>query len=975
MAMRRFLRPIPLTVTAVTLLLLYTLAGFFLIPHIIKAYVLPAVADRLQRPVSAKEAEFNPFVLSLRMTEFEIQEKDRTPVIGFQEFFINFQTSSLFRRAYVFDEIRFTVPYASVKVGKDGHVNLSQLAPPKDADSPGAAPVDTNAPRPAELPAVEIGHFEIAQGIVEFRDASKPHVVSIDVVPINLVLKNFFTKPGGDNRYSFVAELGKDEILDWKGTVSLEPIASEGTLLLSGVRIATLFQYVRDQFRFDIPTGQIRAEGRYRFAAGSPLDLEISDTSLHLTDVGIIEKNDHAPVIALNALFVDGIHADLRRRKLDIESVTVNKGAERVWRNSDGSLNLPALFLPAEAPGRKEEAAPAGKGPGWTVSIKDAQVTNHDIEFEDRSLSFPARTRIGNLAVRTHDVTFPFTKPIPITLETHVNETGTVSAEGQVVVQPLTADLTMVLKDIAIQPFEPYVEPFARIAVDRGAIDLDGALHFASEHPKGPLIDFHGNLGVKALAIADRDEGHPVASWKQLQLNNIALTLDPTNVMIEELGINQPTVHLAIDRNGFSNIKKLLSPAKPAQAPQTSERAAARTKKAPPPSIAIKTVKVLKGTATFQDESISPAVQTGLYDLTGTVKGLSSKQIARADVDLSGKIDKVAPLKIAGTVNPLTENAFSDLTIRFDNVDLTTATPYTGKYVGYPIRKGKLFLDLVYKVSEKQVEAENKVAVDQLTFGEKTDSPDALSLPVLLAVALLKDRNGRIDIDLPIRGNLKDPDFKYGKVVLSTLGNLLTKIAASPFSLIGKLVPGGGDAEELQHLTFEPGSAAIPPAEMKKLDALMKGLEERPGLRLEITGTADPARDRHAVALQRFQEVVRNRWLQENRGTPPTDLPPGVEAQLIAQLFEQWRSEQPATPQPPGAKPPTTEEMKRTLVQSIKVEDDALRALARTRAEQVQAQMVGNGKLPEERVFLTDVDLTTSDHEKVQSRLNITAGS
>jgi Domain of Unknown Function (DUF748) len=977
MAMRRFLRPIPLAITAVTLALLYTLIGFFLVPYIIKAHVFPAVAERLQRPVTAKDVEFNPFVLSLRMTEFEIQEKDQTPLIGFQEFFINFQTSSLFRRAYVFDEIRFIVPYASVKVGKDGHVNLSQLATPEEpgAASSEAAPVQTASQSTAELPAIEIGYFEIAQGIIEFRDASKPHVVSIDVVPINLVLKNFFTRPGGDNRYSFVAELGKDEILDWKGTVSLEPLASEGTLSLSGVKIATLFQYVRDQFRFDIPIGYIRAEGRYRFAAGAPLDLEVSDTLLHLTNVGIVEKGDPVPVIALDTLYVDGIHADLRQRKLEIESVTLNKGAERLWRNPDGSINLATLFLAAETPTRKEEPAPPAKGPAWTVSIKDAQVTHHDIQFEDRSLSLPTRTKIGNLTARTHDVMFPFRKPIPVTLEMHLNDTGTVSAEGQVVVQPLAADVTMALKDIAIQPFEPYVEPFARIAVDSGTIDLDGKLHFASEHPKGPLIDFHGNLGVKSLAVADRDEGHPVASWKQVQLSNMALTLDPTSVTIDELGIVQPTVHVAIDRDGISSIKKLLSPAKPAKASPVSDRPAARIKKTPPPSIAIHTVKILRGTATFEDDSISPAVKTGLYDLTGTVKGLSSKQIARADVDLSGKIDKVAPLKIAGTINPLTEEAFSDLTIRFDNVDLTTATPYTGKYVGYPIRKGKLFLDLVYKVSEKQVEAENKVAVDQLTFGDKTDSPDALSLPVLLAVALLKDRNGRIDIDLPIRGNLKDPDFKYGKVVLSTLGNLLTKIAASPFTLIGKLVPGGGDAEELQHLTFEPGSADIPPAEMKKLDALTKGLEERPGLRLEITGTADPARDRRAVALQRFQEVVRNRWRQENKGTSETDLPPEVEGRMIVQLFEQWRKDQPQALQPPDAKLLTTEEMKRTLVESIKVDDDVLRALARTRAEQVQARMVGDGKLPDERVFLTDVDLTASDHDKVQSRLNITAGS
>ncbi len=269
------------------------------------------------------------------------------------------------------------------------------------------------------------------------------------------------------------------------------------------------------------------------------------------------------------------------------------------------------------------------------------------------------------------------------------------------------------------------------------------------------------------------------------------------------------------------------------------------------------------------------------------------------------------------------------------------------------------------------------MAVDQLTFGEKTDSPDATSLPVPLAVALLKDRNGRIDIDLPIRGDLKDPDFKYGKAVWATLGNLLTKMVASPFALMGKLVPGGGDGEELQRLTFEPGSTALAPTEMKKIDALMKGLEERPGLRLEITGTADPARDRQAMAMQKLQELLRSRWQQETGKAQEADLPVGAEARLITQLFDQLPRQQPPEPKSPdGAiRPPTMEEMKRTLMESLRVDDNALRVLARTRAEQVQALMVGDGKLPEERVFLTDVDLTASDHDKVESRLNITAGS
>jgi uncharacterized protein involved in outer membrane biogenesis len=980
--MRRYLRPLPLAISVLIILLVYTLAGFFLVPYILKAHVLPAVSDRLHRPVTVNRVEFNPFVLSLKMTEFEIQEQDRSPLIGFQEFFVNFQTVSLLRRAYVFDEIRFAVPFVSVKVASDGHVNLTDLLSRGEASAPSdqaAAPPSDASPASQErggLPAVEIGHFEIARGIVEFHDASKMNAVSIDVVPINLVLNNFHTKPGGDNTYAFIAELGKDEILDWKGTLSLEPFVSEGTLSLSGVRIATLFQYVQDQFQFNIPEGTIRAIGHYRFAAGSPLDVEVSNTLLHFADVGIVEKGDSRPVIALHVFFLDGIQASLRQRKLDIESITLSEGTHRIWRNSDGSLNVPALLMPANG-ARKDDPPPAGHSPAWTVAIKNATIAHHNIEFEDRALEFPARISISDLSLRTHDVAFPFTRPIPLTLEHRLNETGTVAVQGEVMVKPLHAEIALSLKDIAIQPFEPYLGQFARIAVDNGAIDLDGTLRFASEHAKEPLVDFKGNLGVKALAIADRDEGASVASWKQVQLSHIALSLEPTSLSIEEVGINQPTVRLVIDRDGVPNIKKLLLPARPASRAPAVEQPAPRTKAGPPPSITIKTVKVLKGTATFRDDSISPPVEAGLYDLTGTVRGLSSKQVARADVDLSGKIDKVAPLKISGTINPLTEDAFTDLTIKFDNVDLTTATPYSGKYVGYPIRKGKLFLDLAYKVSKKQLEAENKVAVDQLTFGEKTDSPDATSLPVPLAVALLKDRHGRIDIDLPIRGDLKDPDFKYGKAVWSTLGNVLTKIAASPFALMGKLVPGGGDAEELQHLSFEPGSADLPASEIKKIDVLVKGLEERPGLRLEITGTADPTRDRQAVALQRFQEMLRNRWRQENGGTQDGALAPDVEARLVAKLFDQWRSQQPkeALELDGSAKPLTTEEMKRKLSESIRVEDDALRTLARTRAEQVQAQMVGEGKLPEDRVFLTDVDLTASDHDQVRSRLNITAGS
>jgi len=389
-------------------------------------------------------------------------------------------------------------------------------------------------------------------------------------------------------------------------------------------------------------------------------------------------------------------------------------------------------------------------------------------------------------------------------------------------------------------------------------------------------------------------------------------------------------------------------------------------------------VKLAKAAATFRDDSVQPPVQTGISDLTGTIKGLSSKQLARADVDLTGRVGKMASLKIAGTINPLSEDTFTDLTISLGGMDLTAQGPYSSKFVGYGLSKGKLSLDLKYRVSQKQLEAENKLVVDQLTFGEKVDSPDATSLPVMLAVALLKDRHGRIDIDLPIRGDLNDPDFKYGKVVVSALLNLLTKIVASPFALMGKLIPGGGDAEELQYLEFDPGSVAVVATELKKVEAIAKGLDERPGLRLEITGTADPVRDRKVLALQKLNAQLLARWQRGKGISKQADLPIVEEERAIKELFDQQRSLQPVATSAEGAqlpsKPPTIEEMRQQLVAAIPVPDSELRLLAQQRAEQMRGQLIVDGKLADVRVFLTEVDLTASDHEKVRSRLNITAG-
>lgn len=396
--MRWLLRPSHLAILALGLVLLYTLVGFFLVPYLIKAYAIPAVAERLKRPVLVKEVELNPFALSFRLKGLEIREADQSALIGFDEFFVNLQASSLIRRAYVFDTIRLAVPYVSARVFKDGRMNLANLVPPDGGLQP-AAPLQAKKTS-AGMPAIEIGELEIAQGIVEFRDESKPKPYVLDIVPIHIVLKNFHTKPGGDNSYAFTAELGKGETLSWAGTVSLEPIRSSGTFSLSGVKLPKLWQYLHDRFRFDVTDGTIIANARYALDAGAtPIRLQISQANIQIAKLAFREDGSLDPEITIPALNVGGVDVDLAAHEVTVGNIAVERAFFTAWLNPEGTMNYQQMFAPVDSVKPLPAASNSSPKPKdekpWAVWLKEVRLQDHAIDFEDRTLPTPAHVEVG----------------------------------------------------------------------------------------------------------------------------------------------------------------------------------------------------------------------------------------------------------------------------------------------------------------------------------------------------------------------------------------------------------------------------------------------------------------------------------------------------------------------------------------------------------------------------------------------------
>ena len=985
--MRRLLRPRVVIGTIVGLIACYTLLGFVLVPSIIESYVVPTVSKQIKHPVTLREAGFNPFVLSLRLKGLEVQEQNGMPMLGFEELFVNLSAASLFLQKVAFDEIHLTMPFVAARVNSGGKLNLMSLVPPEDEKAqPSPRPVD----EPKKLMPVQIDLLDIGKGIIEYRDDSKPRPVVIDVVPFGIVLRNFSTVQveGSENAHAFTAEIGKNGKVSWEGNIFLEPVESDGQLNVSGIRLKVLYQAVQEQFQFDVKEGVLGLSASYHFdLRGQAPQATVKNGKVSIDDLAIVERGGIDPVVTVPVFNVEGIQLNLQQQTIEVTKVQSADARFDAWMAPNGVVNYQTLFSPVGVggDGKMEPPSPvkakSEKPPKpWAITVDEIGLKNYSASYEDRTLPKPAHVNVDAMNLTVKDVQIPFKKPLPVDLSLKLNETGAIGMKGTVMVEPLQADAHLKLEHIEIRPFQPYLDQFLNAEVRDGEVDLDGGLHFSKAHANGPMLQFQGNLGVSQLAIGERNILTDAVTWKALNLNRVALDVEPTAVKIEEIVWQEPNAQIVIGSDGNLNLSRFAASAPPTeQAPSQKASGGEKPqgKQVEPVPVRIDQIKLVKLAAMFEDQSIEPKVKFGLMDFGGTIKGLSSKQIKKADVNLAGKVGRTAPFKIVGKINPLSEDAFTDLVITLAGMDLRPGGPYSGKYVGYGLSKGKLSLDLKYKVSEKVLEAENVVHVDQLTFGEKTNSPDATSLPVPLVVGLLKDRKGQIEIDMPIRGNLNDPDFKYGKVVISTLLNLLTKVVASPFSLMGKLVPGGGENEEgLQFIEFQPGSTSLTDEDMKKLEALETALDERAGLRLDIKGTFDTTVDRSALQAMKLQDQ-----LFEMSGKPRTiagsdgdALSIKDEQRLVEKLYARLPLPAPATTSAESAQP-TTEEMKQRVAAAIVISDAELEALARQRAEVVRNLLLESGRLTEERVVLLDPGAAESGHEKVRTQLALAAGS
>jgi hypothetical protein len=1006
------------TAIAAAVVGLYALLGFELAPRIVRSQAVSFVKNEYGRDLGIGVVRVNPFLLQLEINDLLLPDADGKPMIGFRRLFVDFEASSIWHRAYVFKDLALEAPQLRAVVRPDGAFNLGELAPREQP--PGTK-------KPSGLPGLWLQSVKVSDGAIAYSDRARSRPFERRFSPVTFSLKDFRTTPeGGGFRLSATSDSG--EGFDWKGRFGVTPtLSSEGELAIHGLKARGIGEYLAGALPFTLESGAIDLGGHYQVSLGDGLEAKLSLPKINITGLGLRARDGDQNWIDVPGILVSDTTVALPARTVSIGGVTVTDMKVRAWVAPDGSVNLVRLFAPAAATPATDTGG-ATAPPPWTVNIATTQLANASIDAEDRRAEPAKRFVVSPLDVTLRGASTDLAKPVAVTVGAVVNGVAPFKAEGTVTPAPLAADLDVALTGARMHILQPYVLPFADLTIKDGKLTLEGKLRLDPPDAPGPELRFDGDATIDGFASIDNALKRDLVNFRRLELHGISYSMSPDSASIDQVLVREPFARVIISPERVVNISAVLDPkgtaaalearraaaaAEAALTPaerrqrdrerEAAEEQAAKELKArgaaPQPALAplpvetmpvrIREVRIEQGTLDFADNNVQPNFAARVDHVSGRMTGLSSDPASHAKVDLKGRVGEFSPVTITGEVQPFSLERYADIGLKFENISLPIFNPYSGRFAGYSIAKGKLTTDLHYLIKDRKLDAKHHIMIDQLEWGAPTAAKGEATLPVKFATVLLRDRNGVINLDIPVTGTLGDPKFRVGPIVWQIIKNLIVKAVTAPFALLGALFAG---AEDAQHVDFAAGSAVLEPATAANLAALAKSMVEKPGLKIDVPIGALPELDGPAlleVAYQAALSDAMNATLPAPRkdgGTRPAfeSLSAKNRIEVLTALVKTQTGAKPEIPEPP--KPPegtsrddakameqaaTIDYLEKLARSHVSVPESEYGRIAEARADAVQHALLDGSGLEPERVFVVRNGKPVAQDGKVRLELQL----
>jgi uncharacterized protein involved in outer membrane biogenesis len=949
--------------TVLIFLTVYTILGFFIIPYVFKVMAEKKLASSLHRKVTIQKININPYTLSLTINGFAIKDRNGSDkFLNFDRLYINFQSLSALKGSIIIKEFAIENPYFHIIRNKDNNYNFSDLI--NDNNSSSKKPL-----------RFSLNNIQFINGHIDILDNPQQKKHKID--NINISVPFISNVPYYIDTYVLpvVSANFNETPVFLKGRIkpfadSLETIFDVN---LKDINMPYYMGYVPLEHNFSVIKGYLDIQASIAYSKhshGQPTLTIGGDVSLK--DMEIVDMQ-HNPLLKLSLLNISITSSEPLSQKYHMSKIIFQSPEVHILRDKTGEINLQTILTSS-----KTEEKASGNNNGntpFSFVADEIQVVNGEVLFTDffGSKTVDAATESVKLTAKPLDMkirgisTEKDTRS-ELDFNCRLNNKGAISTQGAIGINPVFADLALSLKDIDISWLQSYFTDYVKIIVTKGAFSTTGSFSLGYSKDIGLKLKYAGQAALSDLATIDKLYADEFVKWGFLNLNDFDFGYNPFYIKIREITLSKPYIRMIVHPEGKFNLQTVFvdEKEKDVNGSEDDEEAQGLVK--------VDRINVRGGHIKFLDRKINPKYSAELGGIQGDISGLSSEETKKAKVLIKGKLNKYSPLHVKGEINPLREELFADLKVNFSDIDLSPMSPYSGTYVGYKLNKGKLSLDLSYLIDRNKLDSQNNVFIDQLTFGEKVKSPDALNLPVRLAASLLKNRKGEIHLNLPVTGNINDPEFSVLRVIFDMVINLLAKAATSPFTLLSDLVGG----EDLSFAEFEFGSSVIDAIQINKLDALILALHERPELNLEIEGLVDPQNDRTELLQKQFDNLIKAQKLKKmlKKGLPAIPL---NEIKIEPEEYETYLKM--AYGDAKFTKPKNlfgldkdapVPDMEKLIHEHIVITDEDLRLLAHDRAYQVKDYILESKKVEPERIFILEPRLKSDigDKNLKMSRVN-----
>ncbi|PHS84432.1 hypothetical protein AAW02_10390 [Aeromonas dhakensis] len=763
-----------------------------------------------------------------------------TPLIG----------ESWRQRALILDEARLVKPTVNLvrlaDRGQDARFNLTEalaslLAPGDAATTNSGAPL-----------LVQINRLAAEQGHITYQDSRKQSspgwVPTLALSGLDLQLPTFSTAPGRANPFVLGATLNQQSPLKASGELDIMSGAGKGKISLGKLALAPFTPLWAPYLDVNLAKGEASAEVSYQIAEGKQgLGWQLSKGKLTLNGWQL-QRRKGGEFARFKQLALTGIALDGSKQALQIDRVTLKAPTVSAVLDANQQLDLATLLIPQPPVKTSKAAKPAAPAKPWRWSLKQTRIEQGQLKLTESSSGKPLLRELSALTLALGPLgsqSGQSGQSSPLTLSGALNNQAKLDFDGDLALAPFSLNGEIKQQGLPLSWAQPYLQDLLRINVRDGQLASRTKLALATD-AKGALskLELSGGLDIDRLNVLDRADNQRLLQIEQLQLSGLHYDGISQQVKIDDILLRKPFARIEINEERVTNVQQLLLPQ-----PATTKPASS----GPAPRVSIAQVRTEQGNLRFADRSLSPEFVVDIASLSGQSRHISNIPGQRSELAFNGKVDRYAPVTIRGGTNLLIEQPVLDVAVTFNNLELTTFTPYSSTYAGYAIDKGQLSMKLNYQLHGNRLEGDNDITIKKLQLGEKVKSEQAKDLPLGLAVALLSDANGVIQMNLKVKGNLDQPDFSLGNIFWDVLGNTLRKAVTSPFSLLASLA---GGSEDLDELPFLPGEPDLTPTQQEKLTKLAQALKDRPKLSMNIRGKVNFNEERPILQRQKLERVL-----------------------------------------------------------------------------------------------------------------------